>query len=109
MTADLDFTKQADRFMERILSSLEDIDPDEVDTDLAMGVLTMEFGDGSKSIMNRQTAAHQIWLAEGAQAWHFALDSESGHWMDTKGRGRLEAVLSEVLERRLGRPIQLDA
>ena len=73
MTSDLEFTREADRFMERVLSSLEDIDPDEVDTDLAMGVLTMEFGDGSKSIMNRQTAAHQIWLAEGAQAWHFAL------------------------------------
>ena len=106
MASDQEFLKEADRFMEGILASLDSIDPDELDTDLAMGVLSMEFDDGSKCIMNRQTAAHQIWLAEGATAWHFEQD-EAGHWIDTKGRGRLEAVLSEVLARRLGKPIEL--
>ena len=107
MTTDQDFVKDADRFMEGILNSLDALDPDELDCDLAMGVLTMEFADGSKCIMNRQTAAHQIWLAEGATAWHFERNSQSGSWVDTKGRGPIEQVLANVLERRLGKPIQL--
>ena len=107
MNEDLEFAKEADRFMERILASLERLDPDEVDADLAMGVLSMEFADGTKCIMNRQTAAHQIWLAQGASAWHFAYDPESGGWLDTKGRGRIEEVLAGVLTAKLGRPVRV--
>ena len=107
MKSDLEFTSEADRFMEGMLNSLSEFDPDEIDAYLAMGVLTMEFGDGSKCIMNRQTAAHQIWLAEGASAYHFGQDSKTGQWMDTKGRGRLEDILAEALGRRLARPVKL--
>lgn len=106
MPTDQDFLKEADAFMEGLLSALDAIDPDDLDVDLAMGVMTMEFADGSKCIMNRQTAAHQIWLAEGATAWHFERDP-AGQWQDTKGRGRIEAVLGEVLERRLGKKVAL--
>ena len=70
-----------------------------------MGVVTMEFADGTKCIMNRQTAAHQIWLAHGATAWHFA--SEGDDWIDTKGRGRLIDVLSSLLAEKLGHPVPL--
>ena len=106
MSDDLDFQKRADAFMERVFSALENEDPDELDADLAMGVLTMEFADGSKCILNRQTAAHQIWLASGASAWHFEQAGDDD-WVDTKGRGNLEDVLREVLEKRLGRPVRL--
>ena len=106
MTNDLEFTKDADQFMTHMLDALDEFDPDEVDSQLSMGVLSMEFDDGSKCVMNRQTAAHQIWLAEGATAWHFEKD-ESQNWVDTKGRGSLPEVLSEVLSRRLGRQVSL--
>ncbi len=105
MRTDLEFQRDADRFMESVLTQLEQFDPDEVDVDLAMGVLTMEFADGGKCIMNRQTAAHQIWLAAGATAWHFEHDGE--RWVDTKGRGPLEQVLAGVLSERLGRAVSL--
>ena len=107
MPNDLEFAKEADAFMEGIMQALVEFDPDEVDPDLAMGVLTMEFADGSKCIMNRQTAAHQIWLAVGVSAWHFNRDPETGHWLDTKGGGRLEDILAEALTNRLGRPVKL--
>ena len=109
MSQDLEFQKEADRFMAGMLDALEAFDPDQLDADLAMGVLSVEFDDGSKCIMNRQTAAHQIWLAHGASAWHFARDPASGHWLDTKGRGRLEEIFADVLSRRLGRRIVLPA
>lgn len=102
-----EFGKLADRFMHTVLDALDEFDPDEVDANLAMGVLTMEFADGSRCIMNRQTAAHQIWLAYGAQAWHFDRGPDGDGWVDTKGRGKLEVVLAEVLGGKLGRPVQL--
>jgi CyaY protein len=107
MASDIDFQREADQFMERVLGWLEEFDPDEIDADLAMGVLTMEFGDGSKCIMNRQTAARQVWLAAGASAWHFERSPEQMAWLDTKGGRRLESVLAEVLSAKLGRPVQL--
>lgn len=103
---DLAFGKKADAFMEHVLGLLEDEDPDEIDPDLAMGVLSIEFADGTKCILNRQTAAHQIWLAHSASAWHFAED-DAGEWLDTKGRGRLVDVLGEVLSKKLGRLVDL--
>lgn len=107
MKTDLEFTKEADRYMESVLDALSAFDPDELDCDLAMGVLSMEFADGSKCIMNRQTAAHQIWLAAGATAWHFEHDANDGSWRDTKGRGPLTDVLAAALSQKLGRPVAL--
>lgn len=103
----MEFARQADLTMEAIFEQLSDIDPDELDADLAMGVLSMEFADGSKCIMNRQTAAQQIWLAQGASAWHFAQKEKDGPWLDTKGRGDLRGVLAEQLSAKLGREIQV--
>ena len=106
MQSDLEFGKQADDFMQSVLARLESFDPDELDCELAMGVLTMTFADGTKCILNRQTAAHQVWLAQGASAWHFAR-GEDGRWLDTKGRGELASVLAGVLAKKLGKPVDL--
>lgn len=106
MSDDHAFDRAADQFMTRLFERLQDEDPDELDCDLAMGVLSMEFADGTKCILNRQGAARQIWLAEGATAWHFQQD-EHGEWLDTKGRGRLLDVLGAALSRRVGRTITL--
>ncbi len=107
MATDMSFAKNADLAMEAFYEELAEIDPDELDVDLAMGVLSMEFADGTKCIMNRQTAAQQIWLASGATAYHFAQEEEDGPWLDTKGRGDLRQVLREVLYDKLGREISL--
>lgn len=103
--SDIAFVQRADAFMERLQQQFDAFDPDELEADLALGVLKITFADGRKCIMNRQTAAHQIWLAEGASAWHFAYSESDGQWLDTKGRGNLTAILAEVLSRRLGRKI----
>ena len=104
---DHEFSKRADSFMAEVLTTLDEIDPDELDCMLAMGVLTMEFADGTKAIMNRQTAAHQIWLAYGATAWHFAFDPETQDWSDTKDRGELRSVLAATISAKLGHTVTL--
>lgn len=104
---DAAFLTQAEDTMKSIVSALDAFDPDELEADLAGGVLRITFAGGRTCIMNRQSAAHQIWLAEGAMAWHFERDAGTGLWMDTKGRGELRRVLAEVLSKRLGRPVGL--
>ena len=104
---DPDFDARSEECLSSILEALDAIDPDELEADLAGGVLKITFADGKACILNRQSAASQIWLAEGAQAWHFAFDREQAQWLDTKGRGDLQAILAEILGRRLGHPVRL--
>ena len=107
MNTDQEFLPIAEALMQGLLMKLDTFDPDELEADGAAGVIKMSFASGGPCVLNRQTAAHQMWLAEGATAWHFELDESSGDWLDTKGRGSLQRVLSEVLTARLGRPTQL--
>ena len=102
-----EFQKHADAFMQRLQAELNEFDPDELDANLAMGVLTMEFADGTKCVINRQSAARQIWLAANASAWHFAPDPATGEWRDTRAGVELRRQLSQVLSAKLGRPITL--
>jgi len=104
---DSEFSHRAEQCLASLQAALDGFDPDELEADLVGGVLRLAFADGRNCILNRQTAAHQIWLAEGASAWHFAFDPASGQWMDTKGRGELRAILSEILMRRLGRIVTI--
>jgi CyaY protein len=104
---DQEFLQLAETLMQDLLARLDTLDPDELEADSAAGVVKMTFADGGICVLNRQTAAHQMWLAEGATAWHFEREPATGTWLDTKGRGTLNAVLSEVISRRLGRTIEL--
>lgn len=105
--ADQEFLHAADACMRTIQARLDTFDPDEIEADLASGVLRISFPDGRNCILNRQAAAQQIWLAEGASAWHFVHAPERNEWTDTKGRGELLSILGAILSRRLGRPVTL--
>ena len=72
--------KQFDALAEQELTALEkrlgDFDPDEVEVELSMGVLTLTLGDGGKVVINSHRAAGQIWMAAFRKAWHFDPTSE---------------------------------
>ena len=104
---DQQFLQRAQALMQALLTKFDTFDPDELEADSAAGVIKMAFADGRICVLNRQTAAHQMWLAEGATAWHFERDAATDTWMDTKGRGSLAAVLSEIISKRLGRTIEI--
>ena len=106
-TPEPSFLQLADACLGELLTRLDRFDPDELEADLSGGVLKISFPDGRNCIVNRQAAAQQIWMAEGATAWHFAYDAGRQAWLDTKGRGELREELAAVLRRRLGRDITL--
>ena len=69
-----------------------------LDVDLQMkpgGVLELEFENGTKMIINRQSAAREIWVAAKSGGFHFRYD---GHrWVDTRDGGELFAALSRLV------------
>ncbi len=110
MTRDSDpsaFQHRVDALLRDLLTRFDDVDPDQVEAEATEGVLKLTFADGSRCVLNRQSAAHQVWLAEGATAWHFNFDEAANAWIDTKGRGHLRTILADVLARRLGRRLEL--
>ena len=98
-----EFLQLADTCLERVTAWLEVFDPDEVDFTAADGVLKIEFPDGVTYVLNRQTAADQMWFAAGARAWHF--DWSGSAWVDDRDGAELDARLSEVMSAKLGRTV----
>ena len=100
------FDKLAADALKKIEAALTDIDPD-VEADLASDILTIEFTDGKKFIVNSHRAARQIWLAAGARAWHFSPDEVSGKWIDTREGNELWKLLEELISKAAGHPLAL--
>jgi CyaY protein len=99
------FTKLSDRCLEDAATALEDFDPDELDFSTSDGVVTFEFADGKRFVLNRQSAASQMWFAAGARAWHYDWDEEEGRWVDDRDRHELFENLARVVSEKLGRPV----
>ena len=56
-----EFEKRAGEALGKLESALRDVDG--VDADLAGDILTLEFEDGAKFVINSHSAARQIWIS----------------------------------------------
>jgi iron-sulfur cluster assembly protein CyaY len=79
--------------------------PDELFAELAGDVLTVEFNDQARYVINSHLAARQIWLAAERSAWHF--DPTDAGWIDRKSGAELWAKVSELIGKKLGRAVTL--
>jgi len=105
---DKEFVTQSDACLVKVARWLEDLDPDEVDYSTGDGIVTVEFPDGTKFILSRQSAARQIWLAAGAHGWHYDFDASNGRWVDDKEGQDLLSRLAEAISDKLGHPVDFD-
>ena len=69
------------------------------------GVLEIEFGDGSKIIVNSQAAAREIWVAAKSGGYHFRRDG--ARWVNTRDGSELFAVLSADVSQQSGKTVVL--
>ena len=79
-----------------------DFDPDQLDYDEADGVLTLEFADGARFVLNRQAAARQMWYAAGARAWHYDWEPARRVWVDDRDGHELAANVKRTVTEKLG-------
>jgi CyaY protein len=101
------FLHLADETIERVARWLEAFDPDEVDFSATDGVLTLEFADKQRYVLNRQTATDQMWFAAGARAWHYDFDAAAKRWIDDRDGHDLYARIGEVVSQKIGRQVAI--
>lgn len=103
--AEREFEKAADVTLHELEDAIGALSLD-VEVELQMGILSLEFGDGETFIINSHRAARQIWMAADRTAWHFDPRSD-GSWVATKTGDVLRPTIAAVLSKKLGKPIAL--
>jgi CyaY protein len=100
-----EFNLAADAMLARIEAALDACDAD-IDYEIKPGgVIEIEFDDGSKIIVNRHTAAREIWVAARSGGYHFKC--EAGRWIGTRDGADLMAALSRCASEQAGAPVEL--
>ncbi|AWI78527.1 iron donor protein CyaY [Parazoarcus communis] len=101
------FNALAEAELAKIESALEACG---VDMDIELkpgGILELEFDNGSKVIINRHTAAREIWVAAKSGGFHFR--PENGGWIAGRDGAELYALLSRVVSEQSGEQVVLSA
>ncbi len=99
------FNALAEAELDRIERALEDCG---VDFDIEPkpgGVLEIEFDNGTKMIINRHTAAREIWVAAKSGGFHFR--PEGGAWVNTRDGSELYAMLAALVSQQSGQTASL--
>ena len=101
-----DYDRLASGELQRLLLALDAVE-DAVDTELSDGILSLEFTDGARYLVNSHRAARQIWMAANTKAWHFDYDPQSERWVSAKSSAELWTTLSSLLSEKLKKPVSL--
>ena len=90
-----------------LVDALDALDSDAFEAELSSDILSLEFRDGAKFVINSHRAARQIWMAADRSAWHFDWDGATERWVASKTGDELWSTLSKVLAGRLGHAVSL--
>lgn len=102
---DAEFEALADATLRALESAL---DASGLDADVlakGAGVLEIEFADGSRMVVNRHTAAREIWVAAKQGGFHFRHAGDA--WRDTRSGGEMFAALSQLVSAQSGATVVL--
>lgn len=97
-----DFHELADAVFERIEQTIDASDAD-IEYDSNGTVLEMEFGDGSKIIVNRHVPNREIWLAAKSGGFHYGY--QDGKWLSQRDDSELYAKLTELVQLGTGKRV----
>jgi CyaY protein len=100
-----EFDSLADAMLERIARAVEESGADCDCEPKGSGVLELEFADASRIVVNRHSAAQQIWIAARSGGYHFKWNGSD--WVDTREGGELLAALSKLVSEQSGRAVVL--
>jgi CyaY protein len=99
------FDRIADAELHHLEKVLGELDPDELEVELASGVLTLSFADDQRMVVNSHRAAREIWVAAFRTAWHFQPKDEGGRWVWRTAKEELRTTLARVIGERLGHSV----
>ena len=99
-----EFDKKATDTLLYIEQAIEESGAD-IDFEGVGGILTLEFADGSKIIINKQGAAQQIWVAARSGGFHYGYID--GQWINDQGGGELMQELSRFIREQSDEEVNL--
>ena len=94
----------------QIEDAIEELDSD-IDYESSDGILTIIMENKSQIIINRQTAALQLWLAAKSGGYHFdyaGKNVEKSDWQDDRSGEAFLDTLNRCLTEQSGEKIELD-
>ena len=100
---DASFRRLSDECLAAHARWAADFDPDELDYAESDGVLTLEFADGARFVLNRQAGSRQMWFAAAARAWHYDWNADRRAWLDDRDGHELGANVRRAVAEKLGR------
>lgn len=101
-----EFLALAEAVLAQVEAAVEGSDVD-IDCERSGNVLTLEFEDGSKIIVNLQTPMSEIWIAARSGGYHYRLKGEK--WRDTRDDSELFEALSRFASEQAGETVTLSA
>lgn len=102
---DSEFEALADAALAAVEAAFESSAPDAALETKGSGVLEVEFDNGAKIVINRHTAAREIWVAARSGGFHFRHDGSA--WRDTREGTELFAALSKLASAQSETPMLL--
>ena len=99
-----EFNQAVEAIFQKIEVALDACDTD-IDYETSAGILTLEFLDDSKIIVNRQGPTQEIWVAAKSGGYHYRW--EQGAWRNTRDGSDLLASLSTFIHQQSGENIPL--
>jgi iron-sulfur cluster assembly protein CyaY len=96
--------------LQRLITSLDALSEesnDRIEAELASDILTIEFSDGTRYVVNSHRAARQIWLSAERAAWHFDYVPGSKTWIASKSGDEMWSTLNRLLSAKLSTSVKL--
>lgn len=104
------YYERAKKTLHELVDSLDEVSQQAGETfevELANDILTLDFPDGARFVINSHRAARQIWMAANTSAWHFNWHADVAQWLCSKTNAELWQVVTDQLRRKTGKPVQL--
>lgn len=102
-----DFEQRAEDTMLAIEEAIDACGVD-IDYDNAGGILTLEFENASRIIINKQTPLSQLWVAARSGGYHFDYDAAGGCWRLQGSDEDLFSCLGRYCSEQAGTEVVLD-
>jgi CyaY protein len=104
--SDSEYLTRAEAALAAIERTLDDIETD-IEFERSGNVLTLEFENGTKIIVNLQPPMREIWIAAKAGGFHFRFTDDA--WRDTRNGTEFFSALSDYATQQAGEPVHFEA
>lgn len=103
--SDSEYLTRAEAVLAAVERAIDDIDAD-IEFERSGNVLTLEFENRTKIIVNLQPPMQEIWIAAKAGGFHFRFTDDA--WRDTRNGTEFFSALSDYATQQAGETVTFE-